>query len=380
MTWARFDDGYWRHPKIRSLSLEAIALDVVAISYATDQRSIDGRISRADLATIAALHPLAAPRISAAVEELVAGRRWHVDGDGWRIHDFGEYQRSSAVREARRKNAERNRRYRARKKAAAAAGRPYPNASLDTESVTPNVTLARRHAPRHGVTPETAQLIVPGGQRDASRDASRDGKTARDGFLRSSLLPNSSSSEGEDGGEERDVSAARTRAASRVTVAGDEFAAFWSAYPRKVGKGAARRAWAKARPPLDQVLEAISWQRESEQWRRDQGQFIPHPATWLNQGRWEDEPEHGPESKRHEPRGVAAVDEWLRRERERAARGDSAGDLGGVPPLGLDGGHGLRLLDAPSGPPGRARRGGGAALDPDREIPADDCGRASGGE
>lgn len=68
------------------------------------------------------------------------------------------------------------------------------------------------------------------------------------------------------------------------------FAEFWSAYPRKVGKGAAEKAFSKApiNGHLSDVLDALEAQKRSEQWRRDGGQFIPNPATWLNQRRWED--------------------------------------------------------------------------------------------
>jgi len=68
------------------------------------------------------------------------------------------------------------------------------------------------------------------------------------------------------------------------------FEAFWASYPRKVGKQAAARNWKRLRPSLDLVLKALAWQVKSEQWTRDGGAFIPHPATWLSQGRWEDEP------------------------------------------------------------------------------------------
>lgn len=66
---------------------------------------------------------------------------------------------------------------------------------------------------------------------------------------------------------------------------------FWNAYPKKRGKDAARKAWRKAKPPLDAVLKALEWQTASADWTKDNGQFIPHPSTYLNQGRWQDEPE-----------------------------------------------------------------------------------------
>ena len=68
-----------------------------------------------------------------------------------------------------------------------------------------------------------------------------------------------------------------------------EFEAFWREYPRKIGKGAAYKSWGKLKPPLRDCLLALKWQKKSDQWTKDQGRFIPHPATWLNQRRWEDE-------------------------------------------------------------------------------------------
>jgi uncharacterized protein YdaU (DUF1376 family) len=68
----------------------------------------------------------------------------------------------------------------------------------------------------------------------------------------------------------------------------DGFAEFWSAYPKKVGKGAAETAWRKLRPASAVCVAAVESAKRSDQWRKDNGQFIPNPATWLNQRRWED--------------------------------------------------------------------------------------------
>jgi len=70
----------------------------------------------------------------------------------------------------------------------------------------------------------------------------------------------------------------------------DEFDLFWGQYPLKRGKDKALEAWAKKKPPIDDVLQALQWQKQSEQWQKNNGQFIPNPATYLNQGRWKDEP------------------------------------------------------------------------------------------
>lgn len=67
------------------------------------------------------------------------------------------------------------------------------------------------------------------------------------------------------------------------------FTTFWQQYPKKVAKPAAQKAWNKLKPNLPTVLQAIECAQATEQWRKDGGQFIPNPATWLNQRRWEDE-------------------------------------------------------------------------------------------
>lgn len=67
------------------------------------------------------------------------------------------------------------------------------------------------------------------------------------------------------------------------------FDRFWAAYPKKVGKGAARKSFAKVKVPLEQILAAVERQKRSDQWTRENGRYIPNPATWLNQCRWEDD-------------------------------------------------------------------------------------------
>ncbi len=71
----------------------------------------------------------------------------------------------------------------------------------------------------------------------------------------------------------------------------DAFEDFWKAYPRKVGKGAARKAYAKALrfTDHDTIMGALSDQRPAMEAK--ESQYIPHASTWLNQERWEDEPE-----------------------------------------------------------------------------------------
>ena len=70
------------------------------------------------------------------------------------------------------------------------------------------------------------------------------------------------------------------------------FSKFWSVYPNKKAKGAAEKAWAKAKPDqllFERIIQAVMKQRASEDWLKDGGKFIPHPASWLNAKRWDDE-------------------------------------------------------------------------------------------
>lgn len=66
------------------------------------------------------------------------------------------------------------------------------------------------------------------------------------------------------------------------------FAEFWSAYPKKTAKGDAEKAWKKHKPDLAACLAALAVAKQSSDWIKDGGQFIPHPATWINGKRWED--------------------------------------------------------------------------------------------
>lgn len=105
---------------------------------------------------------------------------------------------------------------------------------------------------------------------------------------------------------------------------------FWSAYPRKVAKRAALKAFSRMKPSpnvLEQMLRALAIQKEV--WLKHGGKdwlrYVPHAATWLNGGRWEDEVsgklapapkgdylrQQYEQTKRNEPE--LTWDEWMKR-------------------------------------------------------------------
>ena len=84
----------------------------------------------------------------------------------------------------------------------------------------------------------------------------------------------------------------KTLSRRTATKDGAAFDVFWTAYPRKVAKTAAKKAWAKINPGpelVEQMLAALEVQGRSDQWTRYGGKFVPYPATWLNGERWLDE-------------------------------------------------------------------------------------------
>lgn len=70
----------------------------------------------------------------------------------------------------------------------------------------------------------------------------------------------------------------------------NNFNKFWTEYPRKTAKAVAQRAWLKIKPNeklLNEILEGLRKYKNTDQWKDPR--YIPHPATFLNQRRWEDE-------------------------------------------------------------------------------------------
>lgn len=90
------------------------------------------------------------------------------------------------------------------------------------------------------------------------------------------------------------------------------FKDFWAAYPRKVGRVAAKREWDRIRPTAEvvkQMADALEWQRE--QW--DDPKFIPHPRTWLHNQRWEDERPEPREAKPKTSGNLQGIETWMRK-------------------------------------------------------------------
>ena len=80
--------------------------------------------------------------------------------------------------------------------------------------------------------------------------------------------------------------------ASRSTEVPDGFEDFWERYPRKTSKTVAIRAWSKLQPDAElreKMFTALEVHKKSRQWSKDGGEYIPYPASWINQKRWTDQ-------------------------------------------------------------------------------------------
>lgn len=69
------------------------------------------------------------------------------------------------------------------------------------------------------------------------------------------------------------------------------FDQFWAIYPRKESKSKAEQVWLKLRPDqelFDLIKNDIDQRLESGQWTKAEKKFIPHPTSYLNQERWND--------------------------------------------------------------------------------------------
>ena len=99
------------------------------------------------------------------------------------------------------------------------------------------------------------------------------------------------------------------------------FDLFWADYPNRVAKQDAVRAWQKLAPDEALYCEIMAGLRKwkaSDEWTRDGGRFVPHPATWLNGRRWEDEvrPRPAVSAQGYDQRDYSEVNRRLRERQE----------------------------------------------------------------
>lgn len=84
----------------------------------------------------------------------------------------------------------------------------------------------------------------------------------------------------------------KRREEKRIYAQEDDFEIFWSAYPKKLSKGKAEKAFKKnykEMPDIKDLVAILEEKKKSLQWMKEKGQFIPYASTWLNAKGWLDE-------------------------------------------------------------------------------------------
>lgn len=127
MTWFKVDDGFWSHPKVLNLSDGAVALWVRAGSYCC-QHLTDGVVSSKILRVLGD---------EKSAKELVDSGLWKTNKDGYKFHDWTEYQETSDVVKDRRKQA------RERMRKVRASRRTSPERSQDVRANNKRTTPER---------------------------------------------------------------------------------------------------------------------------------------------------------------------------------------------------------------------------------------------
>lgn len=123
------------------------------------------------------------------------------------------------------------------------------------------------------------------------------------------------STRGEERRGEKNPPTPRKRGRGGEIKPWEGFEEFWADYPRHEAKAKAVEAWNRIQPDptiRQRIREALKRQRVCEQWLRDGGRYIPLPATYLNQRRWEDEPTSLAKP-REEAQSIPTVEELRKR-------------------------------------------------------------------
>lgn len=284
-TYIRLHDGMPDHPKVVGLSDGAFRLYIELLCWCS-RHLTDGVVPSAVMVK------LGKPK---TIKELGAAGliRTNDPGPGWHIHDYLAHQRSAADVNAAREQ----RRVAGRAGGLAKAQRVAKQTSSESLDNVESLFDNEGHGSDSHSHPD--RVDEKGAPENSSRPAtSANGLTEASEPLDDSLSGGLAKGKQETETEkEKDKIAPpgpqRGKSGSRRSSDSPEFTTFWEIYPRKVGKAEARKAWDKAikagTMPSQIIDGAKAYVRDPIR-RTSEIKFTAHPATWLNQARWDDEP------------------------------------------------------------------------------------------
>lgn len=171
-----------------------------------------------------------------------------------------------------------------------------------TGSESDSAERVRRYRERRAELPETVQsdcqalpASITGAQSNGGAlQSNREKETEKETEKEPEKEAETESKKKAPAGAKRRSKAAPDETVEAETVPEYEllFTEFWKAYPNKKAKQAAVKAWKRLKPDralFNVIMQALEAAKRSDQWSRDGGRYIPHPATWINGQRWEDQ-------------------------------------------------------------------------------------------
>lgn len=262
MGWAKVDYGFFRNPKVVVVSKDARCLYIAGLCYCGENLT-DGRIPASAVRILAAEVEARNPK--AIANELVRAGLWNSSNDAeFLINDYLEFNESSDKRKAKQEEAK-------RRMQELRSQNVRANNERTNNEVPPK--LHQQEEEEEEEVNEKEEVTTPP---SPPRGESGEGQSA-----------------GDDSGSGEDADDAEpTKTTDMSAVQESQFEMFWSAFPRKEGKGPARKWWEKRKPTADVVekmLASIEGWKLSRQWQKNNGEFVPMASTWLNQNRWEDD-------------------------------------------------------------------------------------------
>jgi hypothetical protein len=266
MTYFKVDDHFHSHPKILDLGLEAVGLWTLAGSWSGEQLT-DGFIPKSLIARLGGSLETA--------QALVDIGLWEITEGGYLFHDWDAHNQTKTQviesREAWRSKKEKQRGYRtsAKKDDVSSLDAPLSFNSSDSIEGIDEMSLGDSLGESPGES--LGESHESPGTRNKEQGTRNRNK--------------------EQGTRTKEQGTRNKEVEKRYE---EDYERFWKIYPRRVGKISAHAAWKKSLLAADAETIIQGAQAFADDPNR-QEEFTPHPATWLNQGRWEDDalPERG---------------------------------------------------------------------------------------
>ncbi len=241
MTYFKVDDHFHSHPKILTLGLDSVGLWTLAGSWSGEQLT-DGFIPASLIARLGGSEPAALALVDAGL--------WETVPNGYQFHDWEAHNQTKAQVEESREL------WRMKKE----KQRAYRTSTVKNDVPLIDEPLSPRVSPRDTLGDSLGESLGESRESPGTRTKEQ-GTRNKELGIRKEVL------------KKEDAN----------------FCLFWQAYPRKAGKAQARVAFAKvSNECAPETIIAAAERFALDPNREDQ--YTPHPTTWLNQGRWDDDP------------------------------------------------------------------------------------------